>query len=460
MTLETLSRKRVAVLGSGENHKHLIRYFEKHHISFEVIDQWDKLTDIDVSQFEVVFRTPGIPYLSGPVQDALASGTVIYSQTKLFFDLCAAKIIGVTGTKGKGTTATLIHKILQAAGLKTHLAGNIGLDPFEFLDELTTEDWVILELSSFQLQDLHKSPHIAVVLKITPEHLDYHKKFEEYWQAKSPIVKFQLPEDVAVLNYDNEITRAFAQQTEAKIFWNSIRQEVRPGCFVRGEEIVFTPSPGDGEGGGEVAIMDASDVHLLGRFNLENITAAIAGAHAARISDPQLIKKVVSEFRGLEHRLEFVRETNGVKFYNDSFSTTPETSGAALSAFSAPIILIAGGSEKHADYVDLARTIAGSHVTALLAIGTTGPKIAQAARVAGYGGKIYDTGLSDMSAIVAQAASLAHPGDVVLLSPASASFDMFANYKQRGELFKKFVNKLTLPDLAKLDKKRGRQSGP
>ena len=429
MTLAELSSKQIAVLGLGENHKHLVQYFEKHKIQFQLIDKWQSDLDLDVLGFEVVFRTPGLRYLAKPLQDARSKGALIYSQTKLFFDLCPAKIIGITGTKGKGTTATLIHKILEAGGQKAYLAGNIGRDPFEFLDELTPNDWVILELSSFQLQDLHKSPQIAVVLKITPEHLDYHRDFEEYREAKTSLVTFQTAEDAAVLNYDSEVTRAFAASTQARVFWNSIMQDVRPGCFVKDEKIFLD----------EREIMSVSEVGLLGRFNLENVTAAVAAAAAAGVSDAQAIRKAVADFRGLPHRLEFAADFKGVRYYDDSFSTTPETAAAALSAFDAPIILIAGGSEKNADYALLGQAIAEKKVKALLAIGVTGPKIAAAARSSGYVGKIYDTNLTDMEKIIAKAREIADSGDVVLLSPGSASFDMFANYKERGELFKKYA---------------------
>lgn len=489
MTVEGFKGKRIAILGLGVNNKSLAQYLKNKGIDFEVIDDWDNPGELvgRISGFEFVFRTPGLPLSSQAIAEAQKSGTIIYSQTKLFFDLCPARIIGVTGTKGKGTTASLIFQILKRnfqfpifppsgdlydnfqtnSKPEVYLAGNIGIDPFEFLDKLKAEDWVVLELSSFQLQDLHKSPHIAVVLKITPEHLDYHQTFEEYVDAKLPIVRFQSEVDFAVLNYDTEITRQFADDTRAQIYWNSIEHDVRPGCFVRDEKIILTPhltslaSPqtrveagregnsafippprGGRLGGGEIEVMNISEVQLLGRFNLENVTAAIAAASAAGVNDADIIRKAVSEFRGLEHRLEFVREIKGVRFYNDSFATTPETTMAALTAFDSPIVLIAGGSEKNSNYHGLAKKIDEKQVKALLAVGVTGPKIVKLARDAGYDGKIYDTGLTDMEKIVARADSIADPGDVVLLSPASASFDMFANYKHRGELFKKFVNKL------------------
>lgn len=440
MRLEDLKNKRIALLGLGLNNQSLAQYLRRRSINFQVIENWQDPEDLigQLDSFEVVFRTPGLPLFCRAITEAQKAGCTIYSQTKLFFDLCQAKIIGVTGTKGKGTTATLIAKILEAAasrqtrGSKVYLAGNIGRDPFEFLDALTPADWVVLELSSFQLQDLHKSPHIAVILKITPEHLDYHETFEEYVDAKLPIVRFQKDGDFAVLNYDSEITRNFADDTAARIYWCSIERVVRPGCYVLNDKIIL----------GENEIMRTGQVHLLGRFNLENVTAAIAAAAVSGVTDVAAMKNAISAFRGLEHRLEFVRELQGVRFYNDSFSTTPETAIAALSAFEQPIVLIAGGSEKNSKYHGLAKKIAASPVKALLAIGLTGPKIAQLARDAGFGGKIYDTNLTDMEKIVSKANDVASSGDVVLLSPASASFDMFANYKHRGELFKKYVLKL------------------
>ena len=439
MILTELAGKKIVIVGMGDNNRHLAEYFKKQGIVFSVIENWKRPDDLigKLTGYDFLFRTPGLPLRSQAIEEAKKSGAIVYSQTRLFFDLCPAKIIGVTGTKGKGTTSTLIGNILRASGRKAWLAGNIGRDPFEFLEEIKADDWVVLELSSFQLQDLHKSPQVAVVLKITPEHLDYHESFEEYIEAKLPIIKFQGPKDFVVLNYDSEITRNFADETHAQINWNSTRREVRPGSFVRDGKIIHSNQSGE-----EISIMDASEVQLLGHFNLENVTAAIAAACAAGVSDFKAIKKTASEFKGLEHRLELAAEIKGVKFYNDSFATTPETTIAALSAFSSPVILIVGGSEKNSSYHALGKKIAELKIKALLAIGITGPKIAAAARNAGFQGKIYDTDLDSMEKIVAKSNTIADPGDVVLLSPASASFDMFANYKHRGEMFKKFVNKL------------------
>lgn len=434
MILDDLKNKRIAIVGLGTNNQFLAKYLAARGIAFTVVDNWTSPEELKVklAGFDILFRTPGVPYFSRPIQSAKARNAVIYSQTKLFFDLCPAKIIGVTGTKGKGTTATLIAKILEKTGRTTWLAGNIGNDPFEFIDKIKPEDWVVLELSSFQLQDMHRSPHIAVVLKITPEHLDHHQSFQEYVDAKQTIVRFQSAGDFAVLNYDSDVTRNFAAKTKGQILWNSIEQEVKPGCFVKDGKIFLN----------EIEIMKIQEVGLTGHFNLENVTAALAACAAAGLKNYNLAREVIIEFKGLPHRLEFVSEVKGVKFYDDSFSTTPETAVAAISAFDQPLILIVGGSEKKSDYTALAKKIAESKIKALLAVGLTGPKIAKLARKAGYEGRIYEGIFPDMRSIVERTNEIAVSGDVVLLSPASASFDMFENYKQRGELFKKFVQKL------------------
>lgn len=438
MTFEELKNKKIAILGMGVNNTRLADYLKRHRVNFQVFDHWDSPAELTgkIDDFDMIFRTPGLPFLSPPIQQAKRKGVVIYSQTKLFFDLCPCPIIGVTGTKGKGTTATLIYKILKEAKKNAWLSGNIGEDPFDFFEQISPNDLVVLELSSFQLQDLHKSPHIAVVLKITSDHLDHHENTVEYVEAKKPILSYQTVSDFAVLNFDQDTTRNFASLTKAKIFWNSINREVLEGSFLKKDKIMLKIDNLFKE------IMKVYEVKLLGRFNLENITAAIAAAAAAGITEAAILKKAVCGFEPLPHRLEFVTEIDGAKFYNDSFSTTPETAIAAFSAFNEPLILIVGGSEKKSEYQELARAIAKGKVLALIAIGVTGPKIARLAKASGFKGQIIDQDLDSMDRIVVQARKLAQSGDVVLLSPASASFDMFANYKQRGELFKKFVHRL------------------
>lgn len=440
MELSDLRQKKTLLLGLGVNNRGLAAYLKQKGIDFDVIEKWRDHSELTekVKSYDLVFRSPGLPYNSEPIQAALRKGAAVSSQTKLFFDLCPAKIIGVTGTKGKGTTATLIHNILAAAGLRAYLAGNIGRDPFEFIDELVRDDWVVLELSSFQLQDLHKSPHVAVVLKTTSEHLDHHRNRQEYVEAKINILAHQASGDFAVLNYDQETTRSFVDLTLAQIWWNSTENRVSPGSYAAGGEIFI-----DGSAGGN-SIMKTSEVGLIGSFNLENITAAAAASYLAGATDLRTIKRAIADFKGLPHRLEFVREVAGVKFYNDSFSTIPEAAIAALGAFFGPVVLIAGGSAKGSNFEKLGEAVAGSKVKALLAVGAEGAAIVKASRKAGYAGKIYDSGLGDMKKIVSKANEIAALGDIVLLSPAAASFDMFADYKQRGELFKKYVNLLSV----------------
>lgn len=453
MEISSLRSKKIAILGLGENNRHLAEYFRRQKIAFGIFENWkspDELTG-KLDDFEIVFRTPGLPYLSEPIREAEQRGVTIYSQTKLFFDICPAKIIGVTGTKGKGTTATLLAKILKESGLirQVWLGGNIGNDPFEFIEQIQPGDMVVLELSSFQLQDLKRSPHIAVVLKITPEHLDHHKTFEEYVEAKTNIVRYQKAEDHGIFNYDNAATRGLAKSTRGQVWWNSILRPIEPGCFIENQKILFnSPSVHTRfgshveQGGNCEILLDVSDVKLLGRFNLENVTAAIAAAYAAGVSDPEIIKTAVKDFHGLPHRLELVAGINEVKYYNDSFSTTPETAIAALTAMTWPVIMMVGGSEKNSDYGELGKSIAAGQVKALVLIGLTGQRIAAAAKAEGFKGEILDLQSCPMDEIVNGAAKIARPGDVVLLSPAAASFDKFSNYKQRGELFKKFVTRL------------------
>ena len=438
MKIEHLQNKKIVVVGLGVNNHKLAAHLKRHKIKFDLVDEWRSPSELveKLDGYEIIFRTPGLPFFSEAIQRVIRRGGKVTSQTSLFFELSPCPIIGVTGTKGKGTTATLLARILEKAGRKVWLAGNIGLDPFDFVEKLHSDHIVVLELSSFQLQDMTRSPHIAVVLKITPEHLDHHKSFEEYVQAKKTILRYQKKEDFAVVNYDSEVTRGFAKLSLGKVLWNSVESSVKPGCFVRDDKIYLARE------GSEEEVMPVSQIKLLGRFNLENITAAIAAAQAAGVNDIAVIRGAVAEFEGLPHRLEFVRESGGVKFYDDSFATTPETTIAAISAFEEPVVLVAGGSEKKSDYADLGKIIARSKISALLPIGVTGPLIAKAARKSGFAGKIVDRPFRDMKEIVAVANEVARRGDTVLLSPASASFDMFKNYKERGDLFKESVRGL------------------
>lgn len=402
--------QKIAILGLGEEGQDLLAWLKKNTLHCR-IKVFDKITTVSLAGFDLVFRSPGFWRLCPMFKKAEAKGTIISSATKLFFDLCPCPIIGVTGTKGKGTTASLITRILTKSGQSVYLAGNIGKPMLKLLSKLKATDWVCLELSSFQLQDLNKGPHIAVVLNITSDHLDIHQDVNEYRQAKTNILRYQKPDDYAVINGDYQTTKSMAALTKAKVSFFS-RQDLS---------------------------LDHRRIQLRGEHNLENIAAAITASRIAGASLPA-IKQAVYSFKGLEHRLELVKEINQVKFYNDSFSTTPETAIAAIKSFTEPEILILGGSDKGSDYTQLGQTICqSSNLKAVILIGQMVSRIGQA--ITGYPGKII-TGGRTMLQIVRQASQLAEVGDVVVLSPACASFDMFTNYKDRGNQFKTYVKKL------------------
>lgn len=385
----------------------------------------------NLGDFEIVFRTPGLPYLNPKIQKAKRDGVIISSQTKLFFENSPSPILGVTGTKGKGTTTTLIGEILKSAGNyeKIYIAGNIGTPPVEFLDQLSEKDLVVLELSSFQLQDLDISPHIAVVLNISSDHLNHHQDLAEYVAAKENIVRYQKENDLAVLNADYKTSVNFSLLGDGKEFWFSRFKRLENGVFVEKDQIILETK------GQKIPIVKTSEVNLRGAHNLENINAAIMASYLAG-ADIETIKKVVKSFKGLEHRLEFFHESNGIKFYNDSFSTTPETAIAAIKSFSEPIILICGGSEKNADYSLLGLEISHSKVKTAILIGQTGSRIES--KIKSPNLKIIND-CQDLDQVIEKIKEEAKPGDVVLLSPASASFDWFSSYKERGKLFKEKI---------------------
>jgi UDP-N-acetylmuramoylalanine--D-glutamate ligase len=460
MDIRDLENKMVAVLGFGQEGRATTEYLLKHGIKPVLFDQkpwheWDAETQEyikslginfifgpdflkELAGFDVAFRSPGIPWSKVKGQ---RSKVQITSQTKWFFEHCPCKIIGVTGTKGKGTTATLISKILQlqAQSLKAkfqiHLVGNIGeTQPFEVLDNLKRDDWVIYELSSFQLQDLTQSPHIGVVLMTTSEHLDYHKDTQEYREAKTPIVKYQTAQDFAIVNADFEASVAIGKQGSGNKYYFSRKKQTAPGAFVHDEFVVFVNSSEM-----ETKVLQVSDLKLKGAHNLENVCAAVVAAVCAGCSF-EAIKSATLTFTGLKHRLEFVAEKQGIKFYNDSFSTTPETAIAAIKSFTEPEVIIVGGSSKNSDFTELGKTIADAkNIKAIIFIGPEEQRIQQAVESHSvFKGKMF-TGAQSMQEIFDQVKSIATSGDIVLLSPACASFGMFKNYKERGEQFKNFA---------------------
>jgi len=443
--------KKVAVLGLGLEGEDICRFLLQQKAKITVFDQktaselgkiYQELKKKEVKfelgkncfqtgliSFDFVFRSPGFHRFLSPIIQAEKKGVVITSATKLFFDLCPGKIIGVTGTKGKGTTATLIYEILKKAKKKIFLAGNIGESMLNLLPKLNKDSWVVLELSSFQLMDLDKSPQIAVVLFITSEHLDYHQDRDEYLQAKSNIVRHQKRKDYSIFNADDPISASFAKLTSAQAFYFSRSKKVN-GAYVKNKQIIL----------GKEVLGQTKNLKLRGEHNWDNVGAAVTAGFLAG-ANLEAIKKAVFSFKGLEHRLELVRVKNKVSFYNDSFSTTPETAIAAIKAFHEPLILIAGGSEKGSDYSQLGQEIARSSAKTLILIGKTSEQLRKVVNQAGFKGEIvFRPG--EMKKIVEIAWQKSKPGDVILLSPACASFDMFKNYKDRGHQYKKSVANL------------------
>jgi UDP-N-acetylmuramoylalanine--D-glutamate ligase len=352
-----------------------------------------------------------------------------FTALDIFFETVNSRnIIGVTGTKGKGTTSTLIAKMLEAEGKVVHLGGNVGRSVLEFARDVQKDDWVVLELSSFQLYRSKNSPHIAVCLMIAREHMDWHVDMDDYLEAKANLFKHQTPDDTAIYFAADQNSQLIASASPGR----KIPYFQKPGAFVRGDGVIAI-------GEDEKEIISKTEVKLLGEHNLQNICAAVTAVFEA-LGGLDKAKSVLHSFSGLEHRLELVRELQGVKYYDDSFGTTPDTAIVAIKAFEQPKVLILGGSDKSADFNDLAQTVADNNVRRVLAIGQTGPKITEALKNKGF--DRITLGGQTMDQIVSAARSAARPGDIVLLSTGCASFGMFKDYKDRGNKFKQAVQAL------------------
>ena len=385
--------------------------------------------------YDIVFRSPGIKPSSPELVEAKSKGIEVTSAIKMFFEQCPCEIIGVTGTKGKGTTSTLIYEMLKKEGFDAYLGGNIGIPPLSFLSELKGDSKVVLELSSFQLIDLEQSPHIGVILMTTSEHLDYHNDVYEYIEAKRNIFKFQDYKDFAVVNRDYPASNESDIYSNGKVYRVSREQDVDQGCFVKNDGIVLKMD------GNENEILATKDLALRGKHNWENVCAATVAALCAGCSMKSIIP-VLKSFKGLEHRIEHVATTRGVAYYDDSFSTTPETAIAAIEAFDEPKILILGGSSKNSNFSELGQIISESEsIKAIIGIGVEWGRIRQEIKGLNPSIAIIED-CQTMEEIIQQCVEIGEIGDVVLLSPACASFDMFKSYKDRGDQFKEEVKKL------------------
>lgn len=385
--------------------------------------------------FDIVFRSPGIHPQINYLLEAAKNGAEITSATKVFFDFCPCGIIGVTGTKGKGTTSTLIYEMLKKEGFDAYLGGNIGTPPLSFLEKLKADSKVVLELSSFQLADLDKSPHIGVMLMTTSEHLDYHADVYEYIEAKRNIFRFQNEHDFAVVNKDYPASNESDVVSNGTVYKVSREQEVLQGCFVGDGKFVLRMHDREEE------ILDIKEVALRGKHNWENVCAATVASLCGGATLKSVVP-VLRSFKGLEHRIEQVATVKGVSYFDDSFSTTPETAIAAIESFDEPKILILGGSSKNSDFTDLGQIISDTpSIKAIIGIGIEWARIKEKIIASRVAFPFYEE-CKNMNEVVKKASEIGEIGDVVLLSPACASFDMFKSYKDRGEQFKKEVRNL------------------
>ena len=409
-------QKKVAILGYGLEGKDAEKYFKSLGGDVTILDKkFDENYLKNLNDFDVIVRSPGVYRYLPEIIMAEGKGVEITSALKIFFDNCPAKIIGVTGTKGKGTTSTLVYDILKNASKDVYLVGNIGKPYLGLLPKLTKDSFVVMELSSFQLIDLDKSPHIAVVLNITLDHMDWHKNKEEYVNAKKNIVRYQTKNDFAVINSEYDVSKSFLELTKAKV-------------------VLFDKS--------KLENMYKQNLLLKGEHNLENIAAAVAVAKALRVKE-NIILNTVRSFKGLEHRLELVKEVKGVTFYNDSFATGPQPTIAAIKSFMVPETLILGGSDKGLNYDELGKVIAETkNVKTIILIGQIAGIIKKSILKHDFKGEIIDLGKTGMKEIVNKAFENTPRGGVVVFSPSAASFDMFENYKDRGNQFKEAVQNL------------------
>ncbi len=451
-------RSKIAILGYGIEGQAMTKYLLAHaycditvcdknvNLSAEIPDGvstifGDKYLE-NLADFDVVFRSPGIKYLEPQIQFAKEKGVEISSPTAFFMNMCPCHVVGVTGTKGKGTTATLTYEMLKNAKKDAYLGGNIGESPIDFLDKLKKDSVVVLEMSSFQLQDMTKSPHVAVILNTTTDHLDYHVDRDEYLRAKEAILANQNDDCLAVLNKDYEYVKYYSGLVHGRINFVSVHVKVEEGAYVKDDEIFYS------ENGNADKVCDLSDIALVGKHNFENVLPAICAAKEFGVSFGAM-KKAIKDFAGLPHRLEFVEEVDSVKYYNDSFSTTPETSMAAVDSFDVPTVLIAGGFDKGLDYKEWAiRILTKASLEVVILLGHTADRMEQDLREAKEKlGKDFITPteifrVNNIHEAVVLASKEAKKGGVVVMSPGSSSFDLYTNYKERGKKFMEEVKKL------------------
>ena len=454
---EYIKFRKVAIIGLGVSNIPLLDYLYKKKANVTVFDErniddiskeiMDKITLYNftfhlgenclenLKGFNVIFRSPSCLPTRVELQEEANKGAIVTTEIEMLMQMAPCKVIGVTGSDGKTTTTSLINAILQKAGYNTYLGGNIGTPLFTRLSEMKPDDIIVLELSSFQLMGMEISPNISVITNITPNHLNIHKDYNEYIEAKKNIFKYQNEDEIVVLNYDNEITRNCAKEANSKVIFFSSKEKLDDG-FIVDEGIIK-----ECEDKVRKHILNTKDVILRGTHNYENIATAIATTRT--LVDLDIAVEAVKEFKPVEHRLELIREIDRVKWYNDSVSSSPTRTIAGLNSFDEEIILIAGGYDKNLDYTPIAKPIVDK-VKGLILLGQTSDKIFDAVKQELEDEhKELDIYVCDsLEQTVLLAKKITKPGQIVLFSPASASFDMFKNFADRGNKFKKLVNAL------------------
>ncbi|GIW08250.1 MAG: UDP-N-acetylmuramoylalanine--D-glutamate ligase [Dehalococcoidia bacterium] len=385
----------------------------------------------DAVQADALFLSPGVPLNTPVVKAAQAAGVPIVSEPLLFCERCPAPIVGVTGSSGKSTTTSLIGEMLRGGPHRVWVGGNIGVPLIGYLDAITPNDRVVLELSSFQLALFNRSPAIAVVTNLSPDHLDRHASLEEYYEAKRNIVRFQQPGNVAILNRDDPNVVRFADGPLSEIRWFSLKEPVERGAYLAGNALWLSV-------GEPRKLVDVTELKLVGRHNVANALAAALAAEAAGASD-DAIRTALRSFSGIKHRLEIVKELDGVVYVNDSISTSPARAIAALESFERPVIWLAGGRSKRLPIGELV-TVAARRVKRAVIYGEDGPALCAGLVAAGLSSV---DECDSFEGAVRRAIEAAEPGDVVLLSPACASFDQFRDYEERGEAFRDLVRRMT-----------------